>query len=102
MKRPPLIQHHHRLPHAPSCASLRWHSFRTSKYRLRAASRLAVAASSSQVTLFPAGNKQAKVSLPAFIIIVSATEVVQRRDSIAEEIGTAISAGANGVLPWGC
>ena len=66
--------------------------------RLRAASRHNVAASASQVAVFPAGRKQAKLTLPAFIIVVSAAEVLRRRDSIGEEIGDAVSAGATGVL----
>ncbi|CAL5229653.1 g13018 [Coccomyxa viridis] len=63
-----------------------------------AASRQSVAAASSQVAVFPAGRKQAKVTLPALIIVVSATEVLQRRDSIAEDLGAAISDGATGIL----
>ena len=63
-----------------------------------AASRQSVAAASSQVAVFPAGRKQAKVTLPAFIIVVSAAEVLQRRDSIAEDLGAAISEGATGIL----
>ena len=68
------------------------------RQRLGAASRRTVAASASQVAVFPAGRKQAKLTLPAFIIVVSATDVLRRRDSIGEEIGAAVSAGATGVL----
>ena len=66
--------------------------------RLGAASRHTVAASASQVAVFPAGRKQAKLTLPAFIIVVSVAEVLRRRDSIGEEIGAAVSAGVTGVL----
>ena len=66
--------------------------------RLGAASRHTVVASASPVAVFPAGRKQAKLTLPAFIIVVSAAEVLRRRDSIGEEIGVAVSAGATGVL----
>ena len=95
----PLLLHHpHSLPcWRPSC-SLAKQALSPGRQRPSAASRQAAAAASSQVAVFPAGRKQAKVTLPACIIVVSATEVLQRRVSIAEQIGAAISEGATGIL----
>ena len=70
----------------------------SARQRHSAASKQAVAAASSQVAVFPAGRKQARLTLPAFILTVSAAEVLQRRDSIAEEVGAALNEGATGIL----
>jgi len=93
-----MLQQSHSLLESQSGSKLRGQFSGNSRHRIGAASRHTVAASSSQVAVFPAGRKQVKVTLPAFIIIVSATEVLQRRDSIAEEIGAAINDGATGIL----
>ena len=93
-----MLQQSHSLLRAQSRNKLGGQFSGNSRHGIGAASRHAVAASSSQMAVFPAGRKQVKVTLPAFIIIVSATEVLQRRDSIAEGIGAAISDGATGIL----
>jgi len=93
-----MLQQSHSLLQAQSRNKLSGQFSGNSRHGIGAASRHAVAASSSQMAVFPAGRKQVKVTLPAFIIIVSATEVLQRRDSIAEGIGAAISDGATGIL----
>lgn len=95
---PLLLQHPQGLPCWRPSTPLAKQAPGPGRQRASAASRQAAAAASSQVAVFPAGRKQAKVTLPAFIVIVSATEVLQRRDSIAEEIGAAISEGATGIL----
>ena len=94
---PSLLLHCRSLQQAQKKDLLR-SSQRSSRQKCSAASRDAAAAASSEVAVFPAGRKQAKVVLPAFIIIMSAAEVLQRRHSIAEEIGAAVSAGATGIL----
>jgi hypothetical protein len=50
------------------------------------------------VTVFPAGKKQAKVALPACILVLTAAQVVERRDELTQSVGDAIAAGATGVL----
>ncbi|EIE21598.1 hypothetical protein COCSUDRAFT_30102 [Coccomyxa subellipsoidea C-169] len=64
------------------------------------ASRIAgvAVAASSRVTVFPAGKKQAKVALPACILVLTAADVVERRQELTQSIGDAIAAGATGVL----
>ncbi len=64
------------------------------------ASRIAgvAVAASSRVTVFPAGKKQAKVALPACILLLTAADVVERRQELTQSIGDAIAAGATGVL----
>jgi hypothetical protein len=59
---------------------------------------VSAAAPPSKVTVFPAGKKQAKVALPACILIVDASEVSQHKERLTEEVGEAVSAGATGVL----
>ena len=48
--------------------------------------------------MFPAGKKQAKVALPACILVLTAAQVVERREELTQSIGDAIAAGATGVL----
>ena len=52
----------------------------------------------SLTAVFPAGRKQAKVQLPACLLLVSATEAVQQRERVAVSIGQAVSQGGTGVL----
>lgn len=53
---------------------------------------------SSRVTVFPAGKKQAKIALPACILIVEASDLGKGRDRLIQQVGEAISSGATGVL----
>lgn len=60
--------------------------------------QVTAAAPASRVTVLPAGRKQARVQLPACLLVVSAAEVVQRREQVAAAIGEAVGQGATGVL----
>lgn len=64
----------------------------------RVAKRQFTVASSSRVTVFPAGKKQARVVLPACILVLTATDVIERRAELSQSISDAIGAGATGVL----
>ncbi len=48
--------------------------------------------------MFPAGKKQARVALPACILVLTATDVMERREELSQSISDAIGAGATGVL----
>lgn len=56
------------------------------------------AAPAPRVAVLPAGRRQARVQLPACLLVVPAAEVVQRREQVAASIGEAVGQGATGVL----
>ena len=68
------------------------------RFLCRAAKKHFTVALSSRVTVFPAGKKQARVVLPACILVFTATDVMERRAELSQSITDAIGAGATGVL----
>lgn len=51
-----------------------------------------------RATVFPAGRRQAKVRLPACLLLLSAADAVQQREAVAASIGEAVGQGVTGVL----